>query len=197
MTDKEQTVLDVARRRAAYAALIREYEGCLLRTACRFYNGNEHDAQDCVQEALVRGYQAYVEGRFQEGTNARAWLLRILTNVFLNDHRQRRRWNTAVDAQELAEADASCVAAGQTHPVERPETALLAATLDEPLERALAALSAELRLSVILVDIEGLEYAEAAAMLNIPIGTVRSRLSRARLQLHSLLYSYAQERRRV
>jgi RNA polymerase sigma-70 factor (ECF subfamily) len=73
----------------------------------------------------------------------------------------------------------------------------MAATLDEPLERALAALPHEQRACVLLVDVEGWEYAEAAAALDIPIGTVRSRLARARRQLHALLFDYAQARRRI
>ena len=73
----------------------------------------------------------------------------------------------------------------------------MSAFLDERLEGALSALSDEFRSCVILVDVEGLEYSEAAGVLEIPIGTVRSRLARARLQLHALLYDYAKDLRRV
>jgi RNA polymerase sigma-70 factor (ECF subfamily) len=80
---------------------------------------------------------------------------------------------------------------------DRPEAALMATIMEEPLERALASLPEALRVCVILVDIEEMEYAEAAAALGIPIGTVRSRLSRARQQLQEQLQSYARNARKV
>ena len=73
----------------------------------------------------------------------------------------------------------------------------MASALEEPIETALASLSMEMRMCVTMVDVEGMEYSEAAAALDVPIGTVRSRLARARIQLHSLLYSYAKERRKL
>lgn len=156
----------------------------------------EDYAQDLVQETLVKGYEAYLAGRFHEGTNARAWLLRILTNLYINHYRREQKWSAGIDVDTLmARGDAGPevlrAAASQ-----RPEAALLEKTLDEPLERALASLPEELRLCVILVDIEEMEYVETAAFLNIPIGTVRSRLSRARILLHTLLHDYVHERRK-
>ncbi len=148
-----------------------------------------------MQDTLIRGYEAYIRGRFQEGTNAQAWLLRILTNVFLTDYRKHKQHHSDLDPEILIEsgdAEPECRAAALEG---QPEAAFLAGILDEPLEQALAALSPEMRVCVVLVDIEGADYKEAADALDIPIGTVRSRLSRARLQLHALLFNYAQERR--
>jgi RNA polymerase sigma-70 factor (ECF subfamily) len=187
---------EIERRRAAYDALIRENEAALLRASWRLCKGRQEAAQDLVQETLVRGYEAFLEGRFREGSNARAWFLRILTNLFLNDYR-RQKWVADVDVDRLAAEGAPGMAAMQAAPEDQPDAALMAATLDEALERALAVLSTELRVCVVLVDIEGCAYTEAAAILDIPIGTVRSRLSRARIQLHALLYDYAAERRRA
>jgi RNA polymerase sigma-70 factor, ECF subfamily len=185
-------------RRAAYTRIVREYEAGLLRAARRLTSGDEDRAQDLVQDALVRGYEAYVNGRFREGSDARAWLLRILTNGFLNDRKRRQRWEAPVDWDALTSGgETALTAALEAAAQDRPDAALLAGTLDEPLERALAALSPLLRACVVLVDVEGLEYADAAAALGIPIGTVRSRLARARLQMHALLFGYARERRRV
>lgn len=188
---------DIPTRRAEYAGLIAEHEAVLLRVARRLCNGLEESAQDLVQETLVKGYQAYVEGRFAAGTNARAWLLRILTNSFLTDRRRKDRWEAGVSVQNLTHQGEVLPVSLQAAPQDRPDVALMTGTLDEPLERALAALTEEMRICVVLVDIEGWEYVEAATALAIPVGTVRSRLSRARLLLHSLLYDYAHERRRA
>lgn len=188
---------EVERRRAAYTALIRRYEADLLWTARRLCAGQEDQAQDLVQDALVRGYEAYIDGRFEEGTNARAWLLRILTNGFINNYRRRQKWEAHLDPETLTLKVETDREGMRNAVLDRPDTAILETTLDEPLERALATLSEELRACVILVDVEGMEYAEAAKTLNIPIGTVRSRLSRARVQLHAQLYEYAQQRRRI
>ncbi len=191
----EQTHAPVDKRKA-YADIAHSCEGDLLRAARRLCS-NEDWAQDLVQDALVRGYEAFLEGRFQTGTNAKAWLVRILTNSFINDYRRKKKWEAPLDVDTL-----TC--SGEVGPVslrasenDQPESALLTSTLDEPLERALAGLSEELRICVVLVDIEGMEYAEMARALEIPIGTVRSRLSRARLLLHSQLLGYAENIRRV
>ena len=185
--------------RAAYSKIISDSTPALLRAARRMCSSTfgEDSAQDLVQDALIQGYEAFLDGRFVQGTNAKAWLLRILTNRFINNYRHDKRWNSGVDVDSLS-------APGVTVPQsligameDRPDTAIILKTLDEPLELALASLSEEMRLCVILVDIEGTEYALAAEMLGIPIGTVRSRLSRARASLHTLLYDYALQRRRV
>ncbi len=186
-------------KRAEYSRIISEATPALLRAARRMCSSNfgEESAQDLVQDALIQGYEAFLDGRFAQGTNAKAWLLRILTNRFINSYRHDKRWNSGVDVDSLS---ANGVIVPQTlisNVEDRPDTAIILKTLDEPLELALASLSEEMRLCVILVDIEGTEYAQAAEILGIPIGTVRSRLSRARAALHTLLYDYALQRRRV
>jgi RNA polymerase sigma-70 factor (ECF subfamily) len=192
-----ESASEIASRRAAYTRLLCQHEAALLRAARRICGRREDLAQDLLQEALVRGYEAFLAGRFQEGTNARAWLLRILTNLYINDYRREQKWNAGIDMETLTAQGDICPEALQAGVSQKPEAALLEKTLDEPLEQALGALAEEVRLCVVLVDIEGMEYAETAALLGIPIGTVRSRLSRARATLHTLLYDYAQERRRV
>lgn len=192
----DATELALHQRRTAYAGLIAQHEATLMRAAWRFCPGQQDYAQDLVQDTLVRGYEAFLDGRFQEGTNARAWLLTILTNCFLTDNRRRRRI-ADIDIDTLIQEGTHGLEALQAAKPDQPDAALLAATLDEPLARALTSLSDELRLCVILVDMEELSYAEAADVLHIPVGTVRSRLFRARQQLHALLYAYAQEHRRI
>lgn len=201
--DKAQPPNEVSVRRAEYGRIVREQQSSLVRSARRMCPGDEDRALDLVQDAVIRGYEAFVRGGFQEGTNARAWLLRILTNVFISQYRRRQKWegpsldaahDTALSGDGTAQARLESIPDADTG---QPETVLMARTLDEPLERALAELPAEFRLCVLLVDVEGLQYAEAAAALGIPIGTVRSRLARARLLLHNTLFEYARLRRRV
>ena len=183
-----------AGRRAEFAALVRQHEAALLRTARRLCRGDDDRAQDLVQDALVRAYEAYAEGRFREGLNVRAWFLRILTNLYINDYHKRKRSAADVDVDTLTSSGETAPEALRARPADVPGVALLEGTLDEPLEHALAALSDGLRLCVLLVDVEGLDYVEAAQALTIPVGTVRSRLSRARFQLHALLADYAHDR---
>src|SRR5688500_4288305 len=86
----------LAARRAAFGELARVHEAELLRVARRMCSRDEEHARDLVQDTFVRAYEAYVEGRFRQGSNARAWLLRILTNGFINDYR-RQKWEANVD----------------------------------------------------------------------------------------------------
>jgi RNA polymerase sigma-70 factor (ECF subfamily) len=185
------------RRRIAFTRLMTEHEPTLLRVAYRLCSGKEDQAQDLVQDALIKGYEAYMEGRFQEDTNARAWLVRILTNGFITEYNRKQKWEAAVDIDTLTADGDGGPSTLHTSAQDDPAAILLSTTLDESVEQALAYLSHELRACIVLVDIEGLDYTEAAIALNVPIGTIRSRLFRARQQLHSLLYKYANERRRT
>lgn len=181
-------------RRESFARLVREHEAALLRAGRRLCRGDDDRAMDLVQDSLVRAYQAYAEGRYQEESNCRAWLLRILTNVFINSYRRSRKWEAQVDLETLTSAGESAPPALQAAPDDIPGVRLLSVTLDEDLEKALNTLSDILRACVVLVDIEGLEYAEAANALGVPVGTIRSRLARARMQLHDLLQDFARRR---
>lgn len=188
------TSQNLGERRAAFAALARQHEGALLGAGRRLCQGDDDRAMDLVQDTLVRAYQAYAEGRYQEENNARAWLLRILTNIFINNYRRQRKWEASVDFESLSADGRPAPAALQANESDVPGARLLNVTLDEDLERALNSLSDILRACVVLVDIEGLEYAEAAKALGVPVGTIRSRLARARMQLHDLLQEYALRR---
>jgi len=187
----------IADKRKAYAEIAVRYQSDLLHTARRLCQGNEDKAQDHVQDALIRGYEAFLGGRFLAGSNARAWLIRILTNSFINAYRRSKRWDAAIDVDTLTSGGEAGPASTHVPSAEIPGHALVEGTLDDSLEKALNSLSNGLRVCVILVDIEGLDYAEAAAALDIPVGTVRSRLSRARIQLHETLREFAQDRRLI
>jgi RNA polymerase sigma-70 factor (ECF subfamily) len=184
---------DVQRRR--FTEMVDRSEAALMRAALRLCRGGHDCAQELVQDAVVRAYVAFRKGLFREGYNPQAWLLRILTNAFINEYRRKSRWDAGVDVETLT-------AGGETGPEstravagDRPESALLDGTFDEPLENALKRLPENLRRAVLLVDVEGLTYEEAAARLGVPVGTVRSRLSRARYTLQDLLREYARDRR--
>lgn len=186
-----------AESRAAYSEVARGCQSDLIRAARRLCRGNDDMAQDLVQDALIRGYEAFLEGRFREGSNSRAWLIRILTNGFINSYRRSQRWDASIDVDTLTSSGDAGPESTHAPVSEIPGRQLVEETLDEPLELALNALPNGLRLCVILVDMEGLDYMEAASALQIPIGTVRSRLSRARMQLHEALKDYAKERRLI
>jgi RNA polymerase sigma-70 factor (ECF subfamily) len=143
-------------------------------------------AEDLVQDAMLRAFRAW--DRFEPGTNARAWLVTILRNIFINDYRRSRREPAAVqlDAIEprlffhdLAERD--------------PEGEFFNELIDERILAAVDALPTEFREAVVLSDMEGMSYAEIAQALGVPIGTVKSRLFRGRRLLQHALYDYAVE----
>ena len=181
--------------RDRFAEIARLCEAALLRSAMRLCRGGHDCAQELVQEALVRGYEAFKSGKFREGYSPQAWLLRILTNHFINGYRRMARWDAGIDVETLTAGGE--IGPPQTHAraAEMPQAALLDGTLDEPLEKALKSLPDGLRSVVLLVDVEDLSYEEAATRLKIPVGTVRSRLSRARYSLQGMLKDYARERR--
>lgn len=189
---------EAAARRREFGLLAREQEGNLLRAARRLCRGNDDWAQDLAQDALVRAYKAYSTGGYTESAATPwPWLLRILTNLFINDYNRRRKWEAGVDLDTLTASGEGGPFETHAPACEMPGVALLAETLDEELEQALERLPEAMRVCVVLVDMEGLDYAEAAKALNVPIGTVRSRLSRARLQLQDLLRDYARRRRLI
>lgn len=185
-----------ATRRTQFTNLLRRHERDMLPAARRLCYGDEDRAQDLVQDALLRAYEACLSGRFLEGSSVRAWLLRILTNLSINEYHRRKR-QASLDLDELTSAGEAGPVQTHAAPADVPGVTLLAESLDEEVEQALATLPDGLRRCVVLVDLEGWEYGEAARALHIPIGTVRSRLSRARGQLQGLLLGYAQERRLV
>ncbi|WP_309708763.1 sigma-70 family RNA polymerase sigma factor [Armatimonas sp.] len=158
-----------------FALRCQEQATDLLRLARRLTRGNEDPAQDLVQDTLIRAFEAFLREEYHDQGNLRAYLMRILTNRFLSQKR-RDRWDAGVDIETVPPPLS-----------ESAETLLVSQALDEPLERALAALPDGLRATILLVDIEGLEYSEAALALGIPLGTVRSRLFRARQILHQAL----------
>lgn len=179
------------RLRAEFEREALPHVDALYGTAIRLCR-NERDAEDLIQDTLLRAYRFWE--KFEQGTNCKAWLFKILTNTFINRYHKGRR------EQELALAAAAEEAATQdiltheaSHAHRDPEGALASRMLSEDVQRALDALPAEFRLAVILCDLEELSYKEIADVMDCPVGTVMSRLYRGRRLLQRALHSYAVE----
>lgn len=155
---------------------------------------NSADAEDLVQETYLKAYRSY--GTFQEGSNLKAWLYRILTNTFINTYRakQRRPEETQLDDVEdlfLYRRIGGLEAAVASRSA---EDTLMDMFTDSEVTDALDALPESFRIPVLLADVEEFSYKEIAEMLEIPIGTVMSRLHRGRKAMQRQLYDYARER---
>ena len=155
----------------------------LFATAMRLTR-NRADAEDLVQDTFVKAFRH--AGQFKRGTNLRAWLYTILHNTWRNRRRDASRDTVEVDSDQVEQAAAG---AGGSEPVETPERILLRSTLDADLQAALDELPEAFRQAVWLRDVEEFTYAEIAEMLNVPIGTVMSRISRGRRMLFEKLSS--------
>lgn len=156
----------------------------MYRVALRL-TGNEHAAEDLVQDAMLRAFRAWPS--FTLGTNARAWLLTILRNLFISNYRRRQRRPDVVDIDAVAPLSVEPVAD------QDPEGAFFAHIIDERVLKAIDALPEVFREAVVLSDMEGIGYAEIAALLEVPVGTVKSRLHRGRHILQGELRQHAIE----
>lgn len=164
----------------------------LYRNALRL-TGNANDAEDLLQDTYLRAFRFFYQ--YQPGTNAKAWLFRIMNTVFLNDYRKKTRQGETVSYDGLEDfylynrlvEDLS----GNEHPeIENPERAVLEKLDIETIQRAIDALPVEFRDTVALATLEEMSYQEIADTLAIPVGTVRSRLSRGRKILQKALWEY-------
>ena len=142
------------------------------------------DAEDLVQETYLKAFRA--ADRFEPGTNLRAWLFTILHNTARNRARDRARDTVTADSETVERAAETASGAGLDQPV-TPESLLLRNTLDPDLQAAVDALPDVFREAVWLRDVEEFSYAEIAAMLAVPVGTVMSRISRGRRLLFDAL----------
>jgi RNA polymerase sigma-70 factor (ECF subfamily) len=158
----------------------------LYRTARRLTR-NAADAEDLVQETFLKAFRA--ADRFEPGTNLRAWLFTILHNTARNRARDHARDAVLIDSETVERAAELANGPGQPAPGGTPESLLIRQTLAPELQAAIDALPEALRQAVWLRDVEEFSYAEIAAMLSIPVGTVMSRISRGRHALYERLQS--------
>ena len=170
-----------------------QYAPQLFSTAVRMTR-NRADAEDLVQETFLKGWRSF--NTFQEGTNLRAWLFRIMTNTYINKYnaKQRRPDETELDEVEELFLFRRLGAFDQSKMSASDEDQMLEMFTDDEVKNALEELPEQFRLPVLLSDVDGFSYKEIAEMLDVPIGTVMSRLHRGRKVMQKLLYEYAKER---
>ncbi len=165
------------------------HESILYNYALKI-SGNADDAQDLVQETYYKAYRYF--DKFQKGTNSKAWMFMILKNSFINDYRKAKREPQKVDYEliqnfyENVKSDRA-----QTNNLDNDFYNNL---LDDELTEAINRLPSKMRETFLLCDLEGYSYEEIADLVGCPVGTVRSRLHRARHMLQELLFDYAKDK---
>jgi RNA polymerase sigma-70 factor (ECF subfamily) len=176
-----------------FEELAMPYMSALYSAALRMTR-NPADAEDLVQETYLRAYRGF--GGFQDGTNLRAWLYKILSNTFINSYRAKKRRPDEVDLDESDDFSLFHRLGGlEAAAAERtPETQVLDSMPDEMVKAALEDLPEQFRMAVLLADVEGFSYKEIAEIMDVPIGTVMSRLHRGRKQLQRRLWDFGRER---
>ena len=155
---------------------------------------NAADAEDLVQETYLKAYRGF--GGFEQGTNLKAWLYRILTNTYINTYRAKKRRPEESDLEDVEDlylyrrlGGLELASLGRS-----AEEDLLDTYTDEEVKAAVESLPEQFRMAVLLADVEGFSYKEIAEILDIPIGTVMSRLHRGRKGLQKKLWEFAVER---
>lgn len=170
-----------------------QYSKQLYSAAMRMAR-NPADAEDLVQETFLKAYRAY--DTFQEGTNLKAWLYRILTNTYINKYRKESRRPSEVDLGDVEDLYLyRRIGSEDTAEVSRTtEERVLDGLVESDIKAAVEELPENFRLPVLLADLEGFSYKEIADILDIPIGTVMSRLHRGRKAMQKRLWEYASRR---
>ncbi len=175
------------KKRKAFEAEALPHMDALYRTALRM-SKNQNDAEDLVQEAYIKAYRFW--DRFESGSNCRAWLFKIMTNIFINEYRSRSRSPVAVNVDEIDDSFLYGQLAA-TKSGDDPEKDLFAKIMDNDVKKAIEELPDDFRIVVVLSFLEGFSYQEIADITDLQLGTVKSRLHRGRKLLQKELYDYA------
>ncbi|MBU0553190.1 sigma-70 family RNA polymerase sigma factor [Myxococcota bacterium] len=149
-------------------------------------------AEDLVQETLLRAYRFW--HRFEPGTHIKAWLLRIQTNLFINQYRRRQREHRVLDDRQVDDLLERHAVAVQASLPQETRAEFIKHVVSDEVFAALDLLPFEFRMTVLLADMHDLSYKEIAEILSCPVGTVMSRLHRGRKLLQAQLFEYAVER---
>ena len=165
----------------------------LFSTAMRMTR-NRSDAEDLVQETFIKAWRSFAT--YQQGTNLRAWLFRIMTNTYINKYnaQQRKPTETELDDVEELFLYKRLGSVDQSQLSQSAEDQMLSLFTDDEVKKALEELPDQFRIPVLMSDVEGFSYKEIAEILEIPLGTVMSRLHRGRKSMQKMLYEYAKER---
>lgn len=164
----------------------------LLYSAAMRLTHNPQDAEDLVQDTFAKAYASFHQ--YQDGTNLKAWMYRILTNTFINSYRKKQREPLQSDADGVEDWQLVRSEAHTSRGLRSAETEALDHLPDSDVKKALQELPSDFRMAVYLADVEGFAYKEIAEIMDTPIGTVMSRLNRGRSMLRTLLQDYARER---
>jgi RNA polymerase sigma-70 factor (ECF subfamily) len=165
----------------------------LFSTAMRMTR-NRSDAEDLVQETFIKAWRSFAT--YQQGTNLRAWLFRIMTNTYINKYnaQQRKPTETELDDVEELFLYKRLGAVDQSQLSQSAEDQMLSLFTDDEVKKSLEELPEQFRIPVLMSDVEGFSYKEIAEILEIPLGTVMSRLHRGRKAMQKMLYEYAKKR---
>ncbi|GMU85799.1 MAG: RNA polymerase sigma factor RpoE [Ignavibacteriales bacterium] len=152
--------------------------------------GDEDDANDLLQETYLRAFRFF--DKFEKGTNCKAWLFRIMKNSYINAYQKKKKTPVQLDYEEVEKYYENVKPSNPDDAHLTSDT--FESLLDDEVSQAIAKLPEDFRTVIILTDIEGFTYEEVAEFVDCPIGTVRSRLHRARKMLYTELQGYAQEK---
>ena len=185
----EPALIDAAQRGEldAFNRLVLQYQELAFNVALRVM-GEEAAAADATQEAFISAYRSL---RGYRGGSFRAWLLRIVTNACYDELRRRKR-RPAVSLEALGEDSETDASIGSPNPGDNPEAIAQRHELIDAIQDCLRGLPPEFRLVAVLIDVQGLDYDEAAQSVGKPLGTVKSRLARARAKLRDCLKAYGE-----
>ena len=177
-----------ADRPVAFEAEVLDHLDALYGVAFRMTK-EAASAEDLVQDTILKAVRA--RQQYQPGTNLKAWLLRILTNTFINRHRRGGLERDVLEGPDAAPLADRWIGAATMRAMRDPEREVLAPLVEQEVRAALAALPEPFRLAIVLSDVEGLSYREIADVMGCPVGTVMSRLHRARRMLQETLFDQA------